>query len=449
VFLMKNQVRPYAWGSRTAISALLGEAVPSSEPQAELWVGAHPGDSSVLVQPGGERPLLHAVDDDPDGTLGPQVAREFAGSFPFLLKLLAADTPLSLQAHPTMDQARAGFDAEDAAGVPVDAPFRNYKDRSHKPELMYALTEFEALCGFRPTATTVRLLDELGTPVLGDLRAALVERPGEPGLREVVTSLLEADRASIAPTVAAVAAACRDRSATAGPSAGEFAAEFRMAARLADHYPGDPGVVIALLMNRIDLAPGEAVFLPAGNMHAYLSGFGVEIMASSDNVLRGGLTTKHVDVAELSAVVSFVPGDPMLIPGVPVAPGEVAFRTPAPEFALSRVRVDEVGRVLEHTGPQILLVTEGTLTFTDAQGTELPVGPGRSVFLPARQGPVRVHGTGTLFRATDGLALRDATSPAAVAAAPVPDPAAGEPAPAARSALPAAGSAESALSLAS
>lgn len=420
MFLMKNRVRPYAWGSRTAISTMLGQPVPSSEPQAELWVGAHPGDSSVLVQPTGERPLRHAVDDDPDGTLGPQVAREFEGSFPFLLKLLAADAPLSLQAHPTMAQARAGFDAEDAAGVPIDAPFRNYKDRSHKPELMYALTEFEALCGFRPTATTVHLLDELGTPVLGDVRSALVERPGEAGLREVVTSLLEADRTAIAPTVDAVAAACRAKAATGGPFAGEFTAEFSMAARLADHYPGDPGVLIALLMNRIELAPGEAVYLPAGNMHAYLSGFGVEIMASSDNVLRGGLTTKHVDVAELSAVVSFAPGDPMLVPGVPVAPGEVAFRTPAPEFALSRVRVDAVGRVLEHTGPQILLVTEGSLTLTDAQGTELTVGPGRSVFLPARQGPVRVHGTGTLFRATDGLVARDATSPAAVAPVTAP-----------------------------
>lgn len=412
MFLMKNQVRPYAWGSRTAISTLLGEAAPSNEPQAELWVGAHPGDSSVLVQSAGDQPLLHVVAEDPAGVLGVEVAREFDGTFPFLLKLLAADAPLSLQAHPTMAQARAGFDAEDAAGVPVDAPFRNYKDRSHKPELMYALTDFEALCGFRPTATTVRLLDELDAPVLGDVRSALVERPGEPGLREVVTSLLAADRTDLAPVVDAVAAACRARATGAAALTPEFAAEFRMAARLAEFHPGDPGVLIALLMNRIDLAPGEAVFLPAGNMHAYLSGFGVEIMASSDNVLRGGLTTKHVDVAELSAVVSFAPDDPLLIPGVPVAPGEVAFRAPVPEFLLSRVRVDQVGRVLEHTGPQILLVTEGTLTFTDAQGVELMAGPGRSVFLPARQGPVRVHGTGTLFRATDGLAVRDRSAPA-------------------------------------
>jgi mannose-6-phosphate isomerase len=402
VYLMKNRVRPYAWGSRTAIATLLGEPAPSSEPQAELWVGAHPGDPSVLV---GRGSLPDVIGEDPAGALGPEVAREFDGSLPFLLKLLAADSPLSLQAHPTTAQARAGFDAEEAAGVPLDAPLRNYKDRSHKPELICALTPFEALCGFRPTEVTVRLLDELAAPALGDLRSALVERPGEPGLREVVTALLEADRARIAPTVDVVAAACRARA----EASGEFAPEFAMAARLAEFYPGDPGVLIALLMNRIDLLPGEAVFLPAGNMHAYLSGFGVEIMASSDNVLRGGLTTKHVDVTELSSVVTFAPDQPMLVPAVPVAPGEVAFRTPAPEFALSRIRVDRVGRVLEHTGPQILMVVDGSLTLTDAQGREIEAGAGSSVFLPARTGPVRVHGTGTLFRATDGLATSDVT----------------------------------------
>jgi mannose-6-phosphate isomerase len=400
---MKNRVRPYAWGSRTAIATLLGEPAPSSEPQAELWVGAHPGDPSVLV---GRGSLPDVIGEDPAGALGPDVAREFDGSLPFLLKLLAADSPLSLQAHPTTAQARAGFDAEEAAGVPLDAPFRNYKDRSHKPELICALTPFEALCGFRPTEDTVRLLDELSVPALGDLRSALVERPGEPGLREVVTALLEADRARIAPSVDVAAAACRARAGAPG----EFAREFAMAGRMAEFYPGDPGVLIALLMNRIDLLPGEAVCLPAGNMHAYLSGFGVEIMASSDNVLRGGLTTKHVDVTELSSVVTFAPDDPMLVPAVPVAPGEVEFRTPAPEFALSRIQVDRVGRVLEHSGPQILLVVDGSLTLTDAQGREIEAGAGSSVFLPARKGPVRVHGTGTLFRATDGLATRDVTS---------------------------------------
>ena len=406
MYLMKNRVRPYAWGSRTAIASLLGEPAPSSEPQAELWIGAHPADSSVLVDPSGERPLLDAIVDDPAGTLGPQVAREFAGSLPFLLKLLAADSPLSLQAHPTMEQARIGFAAEQAAGVPLDAPFRNYKDCSHKPELMYAITPFEALCGFRPTDVTVRLLDELAVAELGDIRTVLVERPGEPGLRRVVTGLLGTARSAIAPMVAAVAAACRGRVGDPG----QFAAEFAMAARVADHYPGDPGVLIALLMNRIDLAPGQAVYLPAGNMHAYLSGFGVEIMASSDNVLRGGLTPKHVDVAELSAVVTFAPDEPMLVPAVPVAPGEHAFRTPSPEFELSRIRLSATGHILEHDGPQILLAVQGPVTVTDAHGGQLVIEPGRSVFLPARQGAVWLEGTGTVFRAKDGLLRQNDTA---------------------------------------
>ncbi|HEY5880324.1 MAG TPA: mannose-6-phosphate isomerase, class I [Nakamurella sp.] len=405
---MKNRVRPYAWGSRTAIASLLGEPAPSSEPQAELWIGAHPADSSVLVGSSGERALLDAIVDDPDGTLGPEVAREFAGSLPFLLKLLAADSPLSLQAHPTMEQARVGFAAEQAAGVPLDAPFRNYKDRSHKPELMYAITPFEALCGFRPTDVTVRLLDALAAAELGEIRSALVDRPGEPGLRQVVTGLLDADRATIAPLVDAVAAACRGRVGDPGP----FAPEFAMATRVADHYPGDPGVLIALLMNRIDLAPGEAVYLPAGNMHAYLSGFGVEIMASSDNVLRGGLTPKHVDVAELSAVVTFAPDEPMLVPAVPVAPGEHAFRTPSTEFELSRIQLSSTGHILEHDGPQILLAVQGRVTVTDARGGRLVIEPGHSVFLPARQGSVWLEGTGTVFRAKDGLPHRNATAPA-------------------------------------
>jgi mannose-6-phosphate isomerase len=414
VFLMKNRIRPYPWGSCTAIASMFGEPVPSSEPQAELWVGAHPADSSVLVHRTGDQPLLHAVCTDPEGTLGPQVAREFDGAFPFLLKLLAADSPLSLQAHPTSARARAGFTAEEAAGVPLDAPHRNYKDRSHKPEMMYALTPFEALCGFRPTGATVRLLDTLAVDELADLRAVLARRPGESGLRHVVTTVLATNRSALASTVDALAAACR---AHANRLPGEHAGEFAMAARLADHYPGDPGVLIALLMNRIDLAPGEAVYLPAGNLHAYLSGFGVEIMASSDNV-RGGLTTKHVDVAELSAVVSFTPHEPRRIVPIPVAPGELAFRTPSPEFELSRIQVDPSGRIIEHGGPQILLVVDGSVTITDSQGDRLVVGPGRSVFLPARQGPVWVDGAGVLFRARDGLVNVAAANAAEEAAAP-------------------------------
>jgi mannose-6-phosphate isomerase len=399
LFLMKNQIRSYAWGSRTSIATMTGEPTPSAEPQAELWIGAHPGGSSSLCSDIGEQPLLKAIELDPGGTLGPDVARRFDGGLPFLLKLLAADSPLSLQAHPSMAQARVGFDAEEAAGIPLTADIRNYKDCSHKPEMIYALTAFEALCGFRRISETVRLLDELAAPQLAGIHATLVTMQDSDGLRQVVTTLLHADRAQVAPIVEAVTALARLRL----KDDSEFVNEFAMAVRLADQYPGDPGVLIALLMNKIQLAPGEAVYLPAGNMHAYLSGFGVEIMASSDNVLRGGLTTKHVDIAELSAVVCFEPGQPRVITPVPVAPGELIYRTPSPEFELSVIQATPEGRILEYGGPQILLAIDGSPRLTDAQGRCVIMRRGQSVFLPARQGPIRVDGTGTIVRARDGL----------------------------------------------
>jgi len=399
MYLMKNRIRTYGWGSRTAIATLVGDDAPSAEPQAEMWIGAHPGDSSQLYLAVGEQPLVRVIDEDPTGALGADVVHRFDGTLPFLLKLLAADSPLSLQAHPSIPQAQAGFDEEQAAGIPADAPFRNYKDRTHKPEMVYALEAFEALCGFQPTQVSVASLDGLAIPELADVRAELVSTPGAPGLRRVVTGLLQADRAAVEPMVRAVAAACRDR---AGRGL-RFDREYAMARRLADHYPGDPGVLIALLMNRIDLGPGQAVYLPAGSMHAYLSGFGVEIMASSDNVLRGGLTTKHVDVAELTAVVDFEPGAPHLVSPVPIGPGELAFRTPAPEFDFSVITVSPAGRSLAHAGPQVLLAIDGSISLVDVHGRRLTVRPGQSVFLPARQGPVWIDGTGTLVRARDGL----------------------------------------------
>jgi len=396
---MKNRVRNYAWGSHTALATLLGHPQPSIDPQAEMWIGAHPADPSMLYLADGERTLREVVDDDPTKVLGSEVANRFDGALPFLLKLLAAESPLSLQAHPTMAQAHVGFEAEQAAGIPIDAPNRNYKDRSHKPEMIYALTPFETLCGFRRTEESVRLLDDLAAPELDDVRSELTGRPGAAGLRSVVCGLLESERTAAAANVQAVADLCRARSTKDG----RFALEYAMAARLSDHYPGDPGVLIALLMNRIDLAPGEAIYLPAGNMHAYLSGFGVEIMASSDNVLRGGLTTKHVDVAELSEIVVFEPLSPQRITPVPVGPDELAFRTPTPEFEFSVITVRPRGRSLSHVGPQVLLAIDGSATLTDAQGCRLTLSQGQSVFIPARRGQVWVQGTGSLVRARDGL----------------------------------------------
>lgn len=402
--LLHNEIRPYAWGSATAIPELLG-VEPTGEPQAELWMGAHPGAPSRLRY--GQAPrdalptLLSHIEADPAGQLGTAVVRELGTRLPFLLKVLAAERPLSLQAHPSTEQARAGYAEEDARGVPINASHRNYKDTSHKPELLCALTPFEALCGFRSTSVTVRLLDNLRVRGLAPYVKALCARPGSEGLREVVTGLLASPDMVRRSLVAAVVAACR-RAAEADPG-GEFAAEYSLAARIAEQYPDDIGVVTALLMNFVRLRPGEAVFLPAGHLHAYVRGVGVEIMANSDNVLRGGLTPKHVDVPELLRVLDFRDG-PECRARVRVLPtGEEVYEAPVKEFRLSRLPLRAGYPVtLDTRGPQILLVVDGDIDVTGESG-RLSMPRGASAYVAAGRPPVTVAGNGVVFRATTNV----------------------------------------------
>ena len=397
--LLQNEIRPYAWGSITAIPDLLG-VEPTGEPQAELWMGAHPGAPSRLRYGqaiGSALPtLLSQIEADPVAELGAAVVAELGTRLPFLLKVLAAEQPLSLQAHPSTEQARVGYAEEDERGVPIDARHRNYKDTCHKPEVLCALTPFEALCGFRTTAITVRVLEGLGAPGLAPYVKALCARPGSDGLREVVTGLLAAPTPVRRKLVAAVIDACRR--AQADPH-GEFAAEYTWGARLGDRYPDDVGVVIALLMNLVRLRPGEAVFLPAGNLHAHLFGVGVEIMANSDNVLRGGLTPKHVDVPELLRVLDFADG-PEYRPEVHVLPtGEEVYDAPVEEFRLSRLPL-RAGRpvTLDTPGPQILLVADGEV-WVSGQNGRLSLPRGSSAYVSAGRPAVTVSGDGLLFRA--------------------------------------------------
>ncbi len=397
--LMDNKIRPYAWGSRTAIAELLGAPSPSRHPQAELWMGAHPGDSSVLLDAAGERPLLDAISDKPVLMLGERVEARFGARLPFLFKVLAAAEPLSLQAHPSAEQAARGFAQEEAAGVPIGATGRNYKDGSHKPELICALTEFHALCGFRDPVVTAGLLADLGVPQLDRYLSLLSGQPDADGVRALFSSILTIPSSLLHPLLNAVLAACvrlvREGSA--------FAAEYRTALELGERYPGDPGVLASLLLNRVTLAPGQGLYLAAGNLHAYLAGVGVELMANSDNVLRGGLTPKYVDVPELMRVLDFRPGAVEILDGEQVRPGELVYPTPAPEFRLSRLSLSLEPLALDHDGPQVVLVVEGSATATDAEGRALTVDRGRSVWIAAGDVGVRITGSGTAFRATDGL----------------------------------------------
>lgn len=374
---LDNRVQPYAWGSLTAIPRLLGRE-PTGAPQAELWLGAHPGAPSRTTR--GE-PLDTWLSAAPEARLGAATVARFGPTLPYLLKVLAAAQPLSLQAHPSLAQAKAGFAKEEAAGVPRGAAQRNYKDPNHKPELLCALTPFRALCGFRPVADTLRLFEGLGLDT-----ARLRER----GLRDWFGWLMTTRPA--AEVERAVAGARR--------GVPGFEAECALATALAVAYPGDVGLVGALALNLLTLSPGEALYLDAGNLHAYLEGTGIELMANSDNVLRGGLTPKHVDVPELLSVLDFHDGPPAVLR--PRGEPEAVYETPAPDFRLSRVTLR--GRYAPaRRGPEILLVTEGRLT-AQAGGAPLPLAQGESLFVAADEGPVTLDGEATVYRATPGVA---------------------------------------------
>lgn len=397
---LENTVRPYAWGSTTALPALLGEA-PTGEPQAELWMGAHPGAPSLVERGAGPQPLSEVIAADPRGELGDRAVETYGPRLPFLLKLLAAASPLSLQVHPDSTQAAAGHADEEKRGVPLDAPHRNYKDASHKPELICALTVFEGLCGFRHPHEAAALLEGLGVDGLKPYADILRAHPETDALREVLTALLTADADEMAATVAAAAEAAE----TAAETSAEGRAAYGVYAGIARHYPGDPGVLAAMLLNHVVLRPGEALFLAAGVPHAYLDGLGVEIMANSDNVLRCGLTPKHVDVPELLRVVRFEPTEPgVLRPEADGTTGEEVYETPVGEFRLSRFTLvpGAAPHTLRAPAAQILLCTAGTALLQGQSGgaaQDLSLTAGRSAYVPAGE-EVRLTGDGTLFRAT-------------------------------------------------
>ena len=410
VDLLDCAVMPYAWGSHTAIAELTGRASPSSDPEAELWMGAHPMAPSRLARAGTPaRALGDVIAESPARELGSEVSTSFGPRLPFLLKVLAAAQPLSLQAHPDEAQARLGFEEEDRRGIPRDAGTRSYRDTSHKPELLCALVPVDALCGFRRASDTLRLFDELACrelePVLAPLRAS----PGRDGIAVLFRSLMTMPSAEASSLVRATAMACKARSGS-----GVFAREYEWACRLEALYPGDVGVVSALLLNLVHLEPGEALYLGAGNLHAYLSGVGVEIMASSDNVLRGGLTKKHVDVPELMRVLDFADGPVVPVRARAIDSHERVWDTPAREFRLSAIDLESGGTgsavARDVRGPEILLCTAGRVVITPADGSPATVlERGRAAFVPASTGRYTLAAVSTasdrasLYRATVNL----------------------------------------------
>lgn len=368
---LSTVIRPYDWGSRTALPELLGTE-PTGRPQAELWAGAHPAAPSSVDG----TPLNVLIDRDPAGMLGACSIARFGPALPYLLKVLAVERPLSLQVHPTMAQARAGFAAEEARGIPIDDYTRTYKDPFHKPEMVCALTDFHGLCGFRDPRETAGLLESLAVPELHPWIVALRTAPPPEALRTVLTQMLDD---SSGPVLAAVEPALTG-----------------VYADIARTYPGDRGILAALLLNHVELKPGEALFLDAGVPHSYLGGLAIEVMANSDNVLRCGLTGKHIDVPELMRVVEFVPSTPAR-----VEPAGRRYRANADEFVLIRHDLTDDPEPLPTGLPQTLLCLDGEARLTTDR--PLTLARGEAAFIPAGAPAAGLTGKGTLYRVLPGI----------------------------------------------
>lgn len=398
---MNNPVMAYAWGSRDGIATLQGRPT-AQQPEAELWMGAHPNAASELD--GFDRTnsarLDAVIEADPGGVLGPAVVSQFGPRLPFMLKVLSAGEPLSLQVHPDDVRAREGFEAEEAAGIDRAARQRSYRDPYAKPEMLVAITDFEALLGFRPAADAAHSLASLGlrrlAPIVDALRAGV--STGEAFLR--LMEWPEDDRQALVADVAD-AAGVTDAAHAAHVSSADRK-QLGWVASLARRYPADPGVVGVLLLNHLSLRAGQGIFVAPGQIHAYLRGTGIEILGGSDNVIRAGLTPKHVDVDELRAVLAVRPLRPSLIEALPQVDGEERWPAPRPEFALARLRLDGERRVLASRGPSILLCLEGKVDLGNADAT-LTLAGGESAFAAANAGAVTVVGTGVLLCATTGL----------------------------------------------
>ncbi len=393
IYRLKNSVQEYAWGSQTAIAELLGEPEPSPVPQAELWMGAHPKAPSLVVTPDKDIPLNGFIADDPENVLGTAAARRFENRLPYLFKVLAAAKPLSIQAHPNLAQARQGFERENRSSIDIKAPERNYRDANHKPECICALTDYWAMNGFRESEVIVRGLQTLCPGTLNDIIDRTLPE-GTVDLRRFFEALMTL-KTSVRRLV--VSEALENLSILPeNDGAGNWIQ------RLQDEYPYDIGVLSPVILNLVCLKPGQAMFLPAGQLHAYLEGVGIELMANSDNVLRGGLTPKHVDVAELMRVLNFksTPLD-ILLPE-PVSTTEKVFRTATDEFELS---VIDAENSRPHTNRrrdavQILLCTAGRATISrQADSGKIGVRKGSCLLVKAEAPAFQIEGKATFYKA--------------------------------------------------
>jgi len=383
---LRNSIQHYAWGSHTALTSLYGYPNPDNKSMAELWMGAHPKSSSSLVdQQGNVRSLRDVIDENKTALLGESVAERF-GELPFLFKVLCAAQPLSIQVHPNKQSAVEGFAKENAAGIPLDAAERNYKDANHKPELVYALTPFLAMNGFREFSEIVALLQPVSAAHSSINR--FLQQPDETQLSQLFASLLALEDTQKTRALAVLKSALNHQR-------GEPWDTLRA---ISEFYPNDSGLFSPLLLNVVKLAPGEAMFLFAETPHAYLDGVALEVMANSDNVLRAGLTPKYIDIPELIANVKFVakPASQLLMQPEQVD-NRLDFPIPVDDFAFSIHTLQEQATPLIQNSAAIVFCIEGEAILTDDKET-LVLKSGESAFIAANDATVSASGSGRLAR---------------------------------------------------
>lgn len=392
--LLENPILDYAWGSKEKIQSLIG-AEAGGKPMAEMWMGAHPKAPSRVLINGTWQSLDAVIGENPESILGKSVAERFSNQLPFLFKVLATEKPLSAQVHPNREQAREGYARENKLGIPMDAPDRNYKDSNQKPEILCALTPFQGLQGFRPIEQMLTLIDRLSLSTIRGELNRLREQPDSHGLKAFFSSLMTMDMTRRKEIVAEAAGSAAEKT-------GEDNA-FYWVAELNKEYPEDMGILLPLMLNLIQLEPGEAVYLPAGELHAYLHGFGIELMANSDNVLRGGLTPKHMDIPELLKIIRFDPKPVQKVTTSERGGCQTIFQTPAREFILSIISVDDDRPFSsnKHRSVDILICLSGKATAEDLGGIEsLSVTRGQSFIVPSAVSQYGIQGNATFYMAS-------------------------------------------------
>lgn len=391
VFKLDNVIQNYIWGSQTAINELFGIGNPDNQPQAEIWMGAHPNGCSKVAESG--MLLSDLIAQDPVGVLGDYTVERF-GDLPYLFKVLAADKPLSVQVHPSRNKAIEGYQKENSQGIELAAGNRNYKDANHKPELVYALTFYKAMNGFRPIGDIVSLFNQAGVETLRSEIDALADRPSAKGLQAFfsVVMNLAGERKS-----AALAELHQAINRTAKTSMARDA--FSLIAEFNQEYADDIGLFSPLMLNVVELEPGEAMFLHAETPHAYVKGTGLEIMANSDNVLRAGLTPKHMDVAELIDNTQFVSIDPQHIKLTPYQmENKIGYPIPVDDFGFEVLKAASVEQSQYVRGAEILFCVEGMVTIRGREEL-VTLKAGESVFVCSNAKVYHYQGAGTLARA--------------------------------------------------